>query len=125
VADGIAISERNCTIPPDEVVRGRGYAETLPAIAGVAVTPAGELWVLRGAVADEPRQIDVFSKLGDYLGTLSPDRPFRLRSPRTTGSSPWSSIPCRYHRWQPIECGAGRRLKPHVPRISSILIASW
>jgi hypothetical protein len=47
----------------------------------VAVTPAGELWVLRGAVADEPRQIDVFSKLGDYLGTLSPDRPFPAAFP--------------------------------------------
>jgi hypothetical protein len=75
VAEGVRVGS-SCTIPPSEIVRGRGFAKALAAVAAIAISPIGEIWVLRGRLADEPSRIDVFSNLGEYQGTLPPGTPF-------------------------------------------------
>ena len=60
-----------CPIDPAEMVDKRGYAEVIPLIGNVFLSPSGELWVQRftvdrGAVVP----IDVFDVRGAYLGTL-------------------------------------------------------
>ena len=70
------ITSGSCTVPPDEVVRGSGYVDFIPAIAALTLTPRGELWVQRGQVRDEPGVVDVFAPSGQYLGTLSGGSPF-------------------------------------------------
>jgi hypothetical protein len=60
-----------CLIEPAEVVDKRGYAEMIPLIRTVFLSPSGELWVQRftvdkGAIAP----IDVFDAGGAYIGTL-------------------------------------------------------
>lgn len=74
-ASGWTIND-NCIVPPDEVVRGVGYADVLPSIMALALAPSGEVWALRGRVADEPSQVDVFAPDGTYQGTLGPGSPF-------------------------------------------------
>lgn len=76
VGDGVWFGAVGCTIPPDEAVRGYGWAEVLPAITRLALSPAGELWVLRGSVPDEPARVDVFSADGAYAGTLPSGAPY-------------------------------------------------
>lgn len=66
----------NCTLDPDDVVRGRGFAPVLPAVSAIAAAPDGTLWVRRGAVVGEPAAIDLFDAGGAYLGTLPPGSPF-------------------------------------------------
>ena len=61
-----------CLIPPDEMVEKRGFATQIPLIMRVAVSPSGEIWVLRrDPAALDRRLIDVFAADGAYLGTLS------------------------------------------------------
>ncbi|MGD2152750.1 MAG: 6-bladed beta-propeller [Gemmatimonadales bacterium] len=68
-----------CTIAPEEMVDGRGYAPTLPWIRRLALAPGGELWVERREVGPEARgPIDVFDRTGAYVGTLPEDAPFPL-----------------------------------------------
>ncbi|HSM08089.1 MAG TPA: hypothetical protein VLA33_03630 [Gemmatimonadota bacterium] len=76
VGEGLPIPVANCTVPPDEVVRGRGYADVLPSVRRVVLSPEGDIWVLRGHVAGEPIRIDVFAADGAYRGTARPDVPF-------------------------------------------------
>lgn len=76
VGEGLPIPVANCTVPPDEVVRGRGYADILPSVRWVTLSPEGDVWVLRGHVAGEPIRIDVFAADGAYLGTAPPGVPF-------------------------------------------------
>lgn len=73
---GDGFERRNCFVPTDEAIRGRRYNKYLQAVADVAVSPAGEVWALRGRVADEPRVIDVFTLEGVHLGTLPLGAPF-------------------------------------------------
>jgi len=68
-----------CTIPPEEMVEDRGFAETLPWIRQITLAPSGELWVWRREVGpDTQGPIDVFDPSGAYLGTLPPGTPFPL-----------------------------------------------
>lgn len=68
-----------CVIPPEEMVPQRGFAEVLPWIERVAVSPSGEIWVRRFAVGpDIEGPIDLFDATGAYLGTAPPDTPFPL-----------------------------------------------
>ena len=68
-----------CTIPPHEMVEGRGYAPFVPLIQDVALSPRGETWVRRKAVGPEPdRPIDVFDGTGEYIGTFASESPFPL-----------------------------------------------
>ncbi len=60
-----------CLIEPAEVVDKRGYAEIVPLIRTVFLSPSGELWVQRLMVdKDAIAPIDVFDAGGAYIGTL-------------------------------------------------------
>lgn len=68
-----------CTIAPAEMVEKRGFAEEVPWIAQVTLSPTGELWLLRNEVGTEsPRAVDVFDSTGAYVGTFPPGSPFPL-----------------------------------------------
>lgn len=64
-----------CTVPPQQVVDARGWADTVPIIQAVTLAPDRSLWVLRRAAAGAAR-IDVFDRDGAYLGTLPAASPF-------------------------------------------------
>jgi hypothetical protein len=68
----------DCTIPADELVRGRGFSPTSPRIRQVRVEPRGRIWVERYARDDQEFEIDVFSPAGDYMGTLPQGTPLPL-----------------------------------------------
>ena len=74
--DGVHFGAVDCTIPPDEAVRGYGYADVLPAVGALSLAPGGEVWARRGRVADEGARADVFGSDGGYLGTLPAGSPF-------------------------------------------------
>lgn len=76
VGEGVHFGAVDCTIPPAEAVQGYGYGEVLPSLEALSLSPGGEVWVLRGRVADEPGRTDVFGSDGAYLGTLPPGSPF-------------------------------------------------
>jgi hypothetical protein len=60
-----------CLIDPAEMVEKRGYAEMIPLIGTVFLSPSGDLWVQRFMVdPDEIAPIDVFDAGGSYIGTL-------------------------------------------------------
>jgi hypothetical protein len=68
-----------CTISPQEMTDGRGYADVVPVILNVLLSPEGEVWVERrvgGGVAGS--RIDIFDPTGAYLGTLPAGTPFPL-----------------------------------------------
>ena len=68
----------SCVVGAEEAVRQMGTAEYLQAVTDLHISPGGNLWALRGRVADEPRMTDVFGPGGEYLGTLPADSPFPL-----------------------------------------------
>jgi len=78
VGDGMRVmtpaGERVCDA--DEVVEKRRFAERVPPIARVAVSPGGEILLQRWAPDGEPRSIDVLDADGVYQGTLAPGFPF-------------------------------------------------
>jgi len=56
------------------MVDERGYAETIPMIGTVFLSPTGELWVQRFSTdPDGIGRIDVFDPGGAYIGTLARD----------------------------------------------------
>ncbi len=68
-----------CTIPPREMVEKRGFAEFIPWVNALAVSPTGEVWVQRkvvGSSTDGP--VDVFDRTGVYVGTWPEGSPFPL-----------------------------------------------
>ena len=65
-----------CSIPADEVVEKRGYADVIPAVGQMTLGPDGTLWVSRRDVRGEPRPTDLFTPSGQYMGTLPPGSPF-------------------------------------------------
>lgn len=68
-----------CVISPEVMVPQRGFAEVLPWVDDIAVSPSGEVWVRRfEAGPDIEGPIDVFDATGAYLGTATPDTPFPL-----------------------------------------------
>lgn len=73
-----SIGGRACTVPPEEVVEQRGIAESIPAIAGVAVAPDGSVWVQREVIGEELGPVDVFDGEGEYVSTLPPTTPWPL-----------------------------------------------
>lgn len=75
VGEGLYFGAVDCTIPPAEAVRGHGYADVLPGVTALRLSPEDEVWALRGHVRDEPNRIDVFRSDGSYLGTLPPGAP--------------------------------------------------
>ena len=76
VGNGVFVAATQCTIPATELVAGRGYAQVMPSVKAVALSPGGELWVQRAAVADESSPIDVFTNAGEYLGLVALSAPF-------------------------------------------------
>jgi hypothetical protein len=73
-----------CRIPAMEMVEKIGYADSVPAIGALVLTPDGGLWVRRWSVTGTAGPIDVFGAAGDYLGTLPSTFPFPLHV-RTDG----------------------------------------
>jgi hypothetical protein len=65
-----------CRIDPEDELEGRGFAETMPAVSGLVLSPDGSVWVRRAAVRGEPTLIDVIDPNGRYLGTLPTGSPF-------------------------------------------------
>lgn len=60
-----------CRISSEEQLDAGGNAEVVPAIADLALTPAGELWVWRRVLGDEKvGTIDVFDTGGRYVGAI-------------------------------------------------------
>lgn len=60
-----------CLINPAEMVDKRGYADVVPPIGTVLMSPSGELWVQRFTVDRETTvPIDVFDAQGAYVGTV-------------------------------------------------------
>ena len=76
VAEGMPIAVVDCTVPAQEVVRGRGYADVLPAVADLMLAPNGDLWVSRGRFKGEAATVDIYANDGSYKGTLPADSPF-------------------------------------------------
>ncbi len=68
--------EGSCRVSPAELVEARGFASEIPEVAGLAVSPSGELWVRRQSLDSEGAVIDVFSAEGEYHGSLPSGTPF-------------------------------------------------
>jgi hypothetical protein len=67
-------SQGSCAIDPDEMVDKGGYADIIPLIGTLFLSPTGELWVQRFTVdRDAIAPIDVFDARGAYIGTLARD----------------------------------------------------
>ena len=73
VADGMAFGP--CTVPANEVVDARGYAEAIPFISRFVISPDGGIWVGRWGGEPERELIDVFDAEGQYVGTLPAGTP--------------------------------------------------
>ncbi|MEZ4423056.1 MAG: 6-bladed beta-propeller [Gemmatimonadota bacterium] len=68
-----------CRIPPREMVEGRGFAEAVPWIEAVMISPTDDIWIHRKGVGQEiPAAVDVFDRTGLYLGRLPEGSPFPL-----------------------------------------------
>jgi len=67
-----------CLIRADELVDGRGFADHIPTISGIKLSPDGHLWVQRTAVGVEYGPIDIYAPDGSYVGTLPSGTPFPL-----------------------------------------------
>lgn len=74
--DGTDATLVRCNVAMDEFIEAVGYSRFVQAIADVRVGPRGEIWVLRGRIADEPSVIDVFAQTGEHVGTLPAGSPF-------------------------------------------------
>ena len=72
------IGNRRCTVPAEELVQQRGFAELVPTISKVALAPDGYLWVQREVIGDQTGPIDIFDDTGEYAGTLPPTTPWPL-----------------------------------------------
>jgi hypothetical protein len=73
-----------CRIPAREMVEKIGFADSLPAVSALLLTPDGGLWVRRWSVTGRDGLIDVFDSAGSYVGTLPATFPFPLHL-RTDG----------------------------------------
>ena len=72
----IGLPSGTCTADAAQMVRAQGYAAFLPSVANLRIAPGGDIWVLRGHVAEDPAEIDVWSSDGSYVGTLPAGTPF-------------------------------------------------
>ena len=56
------------------MIQNLEFAEVVPVLAGIAVDPAGRIWVLRnGPRVGAPGTVDVVTADGDYLGSFESD----------------------------------------------------
>lgn len=60
-----------CVIDGETLERDVGFADTMPAVWGVARFREGTLWVRRSMPSERPSTLDVFGTDGAYLGTVS------------------------------------------------------
>jgi hypothetical protein len=68
-----------CLIRSDEIVEKRGFADTVPLIRNLLLSPEGELWVERRVPGSpDTSPIDIFDPSGAYLGTLPAGTPFPM-----------------------------------------------
>ncbi|MQA91511.1 MAG: 6-bladed beta-propeller [Gemmatimonas sp.] len=75
----INVGNGPCTIPPRAMVEKRGFAENIPWIEELVVSPSGELWIRRRTIESATdTKIDVFDPSGAYVGTLPSAAPFPL-----------------------------------------------
>lgn len=73
--DTLRITRLGCEIPPEEIVRARGHAPTLPAIVDLTVDSEGQIWVRRDRLGPvDP--IDILTTTGEYVGTRDGSFPF-------------------------------------------------
>jgi hypothetical protein len=57
------------------MVDKRGFAEVIPLIETILLSPSGELWVRRFTIdSDGIAPIDVFDRRGAYIGTIPQNR---------------------------------------------------
>ena len=61
---------RRCSVSPEELADAVGYEDTLAPVMGLAVDPAGRLWVTRRDAGPMPAAIDIFDPDGVYQGTI-------------------------------------------------------
>ncbi len=66
----------DCIVPPDEVIRTTGFLDVIPVIEALALSPTGELWVLRRGDTGDSLTTDVFDSAGSYVGSLPAGAPF-------------------------------------------------
>lgn len=64
-----------CVIPPVEMVAQRGHSERVAPVRSIHLAPDQSVWVRRRN-ADTGDLVDVFTKAGEYLGTLPQGTPF-------------------------------------------------
>lgn len=60
----------------DDILEKRGYYPYEQLIDRIQIAPDGALWVKRKSPETDNGEIDVFSPMGDYLGTLPEDAPY-------------------------------------------------
>ncbi|MEN8376675.1 MAG: hypothetical protein ABFS34_14615 [Gemmatimonadota bacterium] len=65
-----------CSATKEAVAAERGWAETVPHVTDVRISPAGEVWVQRGAARGEVPAVEVFAADGGFLGGLPAGTPF-------------------------------------------------
>lgn len=67
-----------CSVPANEVLNVAGFMSAIPVIKALAVSPVGEVWVLRLVDWKPPERnrIDIFDSKGTYLGSLPDHAPF-------------------------------------------------
>ncbi len=65
-----------CVIPPEEAAEKIGYADSVPILDSIAVSPRGGAWLMRRTAVPGERRIDVLDVTGAYVGTLPPGSPF-------------------------------------------------
>ncbi len=61
----------DCLVPPAEVVRASGYRDVIPVVQSLALSPDGDLWVLRRTLRRDAPAVDLFDTAGSYRGTLT------------------------------------------------------
>jgi hypothetical protein len=84
LGEGMVINvgnEKDCRIPPQEMLDQQGVADVIPAIDMVYLGDDQSLWVKRKVVKGEPELIDLFDSTGAYIGTETGDHLF----PQTAG----------------------------------------
>lgn len=79
-ADGfqVGLMGGTCSASGPAMVRAQGFAAHLPAVSQLAVGPEGEIWVQQGHVTGEDPPIDVWSREGEFIGTLPAGTPFPI-----------------------------------------------
>ena len=62
---------QTCGVDASAIVDAVGYEEAIPPVLGLAVDPAGRLWVTRTTDGAHATAVDVFGRDGSYQGTLT------------------------------------------------------